>query len=77
MPIKVDASFENSGLLPEATEKQVYHFTAEVKDVEIRKVEDVDASFENSGLLPEQNGNRLARLYVKESIEERRTQTWE
>lgn len=31
-----------------ATEKQIYHFTAEVKDVEIRKVEDIDASFENS-----------------------------
>lgn len=31
-----------------ATEKQIYHFTAEVKDVEIRKVEDVDASFQNS-----------------------------
>ena len=31
-----------------ATEKQVYHFTAEVKDVEIRKVEDIDASFTNT-----------------------------
>lgn len=30
-----------------ATEKRVYHFTAEVKDVEIRRVEDIDASFEN------------------------------
>lgn len=28
-----------------ASEKQVYHFTAEVKDVEIRRVEDIDASF--------------------------------
>lgn len=28
-----------------ANEKQVYHFTATVPNVEIRKVEDVDASF--------------------------------
>ena len=31
-----------------ATEKQLYHFTAEVKDVEIRKVERIDYTFNNS-----------------------------
>ena len=42
-----------------ATEKQVYHFTAEVKDVEIRKVEDVDASFENN------KGEMVESHYIK------------
>jgi len=42
-----------------ATEKQVYHFTAEVKDVEIRKVEDIDASFENS------KGEKVETHYIK------------
>ena len=42
-----------------ATEKQVYHFTAEVKDVEIRKVEDVDASFENA------KGETVESHYIK------------
>ena len=42
-----------------ATEKQVYHFTAEVKDVEIRKVEDIDASFENS------KGEMVESHYIK------------
>lgn len=42
-----------------ATEKQVYHFTAEVKDVEIRKVEDVDASFKNS------KGDMVESHYIK------------
>lgn len=42
-----------------ATEKQIYHFTAEVKDVEIRKVEDVDASFHNS------KGETVESHYIK------------
>lgn len=42
-----------------AIEKQVYHFTAEVKDVEIRKVEDIDASFENS------KGETVESHYIK------------
>ena len=42
-----------------ATEKQLYHFTAEVKDVEIRKVEDIDASFENS------KGETVESHYIK------------
>lgn len=41
------------------TEKQVYHFTAEVKDVEIRKVEDVDASFEGK------DGKTIESHYIK------------
>lgn len=42
-----------------ATEKSIYHFIAEVKDVEIRKVEDVDASFENS------KGETVENHYIK------------
>ena len=42
-----------------ATEKQIYHFTAEVKDVEIRKVEDIDASFENG------KGEMVESHYIK------------
>ena len=42
-----------------ATEKQVYHFTAEVKDVEIRKVEDVDGSFEGK------DGKTVESHYIK------------
>lgn len=42
-----------------AAEKQVYHFTAEVKDVEIRKVEDVDASFQNA------KGEAVESHYIK------------
>lgn len=42
-----------------ATEKQIYHFTAEVKDVEIRKVEDIDASFDNS------KGEKVESHYIK------------
>lgn len=42
-----------------ATEKQVYRFTAEVKDVEIRKVEDVDASFQNA------KGEVIESHYIK------------
>lgn len=42
-----------------ATEKQVYHFTAEVKNVEIRKVEDVDASFQNA------KGETIESHYIK------------
>lgn len=42
-----------------ATEKQIYHFTAEVKDVEIRRVEDIDASFENS------KGEKVESHYIK------------
>ena len=42
-----------------ATEKQVYHFTAEVKEVEIRKVEDVDASFTNN------KGETVESHYIK------------
>lgn len=42
-----------------ATEKQIYHFTAEVKDVEIRKVEDVDASFQNA------KGETVESHYIK------------
>lgn len=42
-----------------ATEKQVYHFTAEVKDVEIRKVEDIDASFEGK------DGKTVESHYIK------------
>lgn len=42
-----------------ATEKQVYHFTAEVKDVEIRKVEDINASFEDK------NGKTIESHYIK------------
>lgn len=41
------------------TEKQVYHFTAEVKDVEIRRVEDVNASFEDK------NGKLVESHYIK------------
>lgn len=40
-------------------EKQIYHFTAEVKDVEIRKVEDVDASFQNA------KGETVESHYIK------------
>lgn len=42
-----------------ANEKQIYHFTAEVKDVEIRKVEDIDASFENN------KGETIESHYIK------------
>lgn len=42
-----------------ATEKQVYHFTTEVKDVEIRKVEDIDASFEGK------DGKTIESHYIK------------
>lgn len=42
-----------------ATEKSVYHFTAEVKDVEIRKVEDIDASFEGK------DGKTIESHYIK------------
>lgn len=42
-----------------ANEKQIYHFNAEVKDVEIRRVEDVDASFENS------KGEKVESHYIK------------
>lgn len=42
-----------------ATEKQVYHFTAEVANVEIRKVEDVDASFEGK------DGKTIESHYIK------------
>ena len=42
-----------------ATEKQIYHFTAEVKDVEIRKVEDIDVSFENG------KGEMVESHYIK------------
>lgn len=42
-----------------ATEKQIYHFTAEVKNVEIRKVEDIDASFENS------KGEKVESHFIK------------
>lgn len=42
-----------------ATEKQVYHFTAEVKDVEIRKVEEITTSFENS------KGETVESHYIK------------
>lgn len=42
-----------------ATEKQVYHFTAEVKDVEIRKVENIDASFEGK------DGKTVDSHYIK------------
>lgn len=42
-----------------ATEKQIYHFTAKVEDVEIRKVEDVDASFEDK------NGKTVESHYIK------------
>lgn len=42
-----------------ATKKQVYHFTAEVKNVEIRKVEDVDASFEGK------DGETVESHYIK------------
>lgn len=39
--------------------KELYHFIAEVKDVEIRKVEDIDASFENS------KGEKIDSHYIK------------
>lgn len=42
-----------------ATEKQIYHFTAEVKNVEIRKVEKIDASFENN------KGEKVESHYIK------------
>lgn len=42
-----------------ANEKQVYHFTAEVKDVEIRKVEDIDNSFKDN------KGNKIESHYIK------------
>jgi hypothetical protein len=42
-----------------AAEKQVYHFTAEVANVEIRKVEDVDASFEGK------DGKTVESHYIK------------
>jgi hypothetical protein len=42
-----------------ATEKQVYHFTAEVANVEIRKVEDIDASFEGK------DGKTIESHYIK------------
>lgn len=57
-----------------ATEKQVYHFTAEVKDVEIRKVEDVDSSFEKDGKTVESHyikltcdvGEDMDRVFFKD-----------
>ena len=39
--------------------KELYHFIAEVKDVEIRKVEDIDASFQNS------KGETVESHYIK------------
>lgn len=42
-----------------ATEKQIYHYTAEVRDAEIRKVEDIDASFEKDGKTIESHYIRL------------------
>lgn len=39
-------------------EKRVYHFTAEVKDVEIRKADDIDASFDNK------NGEKVESHYI-------------
>lgn len=42
-----------------ANEKQVYHFTSQVKGVEIRKVENIDASFENN------KGEKVESHYIK------------
>lgn len=42
-----------------SSEKQVYHFTAEVKDVEIRRIEDIDASF------TDKNGKLVESHYIK------------
>ena len=39
--------------------KELYHFIAEVKDVEIRKVEDIYASFQNS------KGESVESHYIK------------